>query len=231
MSVWIILSGIAAPALFWIGYFIYKDRFKPEPLLRIGAAYLLGLAAAAACVYALRALPLFGLPYDPSALMESDRLGFLFYSVGITGLAEELFKFLPFLVFVIRFPSFDEKTDGILYACFIALGFASLENILILPHLEGFDLVGRAIASPLTHTIFSSIWGYAVGMAHISGRPLLRPALIGLFLAALCHGLFNFLTTSVVLHVFSALLILGVWIWRICFLERNACRENHRHPG
>mgnify|MGYP000137356820 CR=1 FL=1 len=132
MSVWIILSGIAAPALFWIGYFVYKDRFQPEPLLRIGAAYLLGLAAAAACVYALRVLPLIGLPYDPSALMESDRLGFLFYSVGITGLAEELFKFLPFWLFVIRFPSFDEKTDGILYACFIALGFASLENILIL---------------------------------------------------------------------------------------------------
>jgi len=229
MSLWFILSAIAAPALFWIGYFAYKDRFRPEPLLRIGAAYLLGLAAAGACVYALRVLPLFGVPYDPSALMESNRLGLLLYSIGISGMVEELFKFLPFLLFVIRFPSFDEKTDGILYACFIALGFASLENSRILPHLEGFELVGRALASPLTHTIFSSIWGYTVGMATISRRPLLRPALIGLLLAALCHGLFNFLTTSVVLRLFSALLILGVWIWRIWFLERSARRETPLH--
>jgi RsiW-degrading membrane proteinase PrsW (M82 family) len=167
MSVWIILSGILAPALFWVGYFYYQDRFRPEPLTRMGTAYLLGIASALGCVYALRLAPLFGLPFDPSALLEGDRLSYLLYSVGITGMMEELFKFLPFGFIVLRFPSFDERTDGILYASFIALGFATYENILYLPHLEGFELFGRAFASPLTHTIFSSIWGYTVGLAYM----------------------------------------------------------------
>jgi RsiW-degrading membrane proteinase PrsW (M82 family) len=135
-----------------------------------------------------------------------------------------VFKFLPFGFIVLRFPSFDEKTDGILYASFIALGFATYENILYLPHLEGFELFGRAFASPLTHTIFSSIWGYRVGLAHMRGRSRVQAAVTGLILAGTCHGLFNFLTTSAELRVLGSLLILVVWIWRITILERSAKR-------
>ncbi len=222
MTVWIIISGIFTPALFWIGYFYTKDRYRPEPLIRIGVSYLLGIAAALACAHTLRlALPPLGLPYDPSALMEADRLSWLLYSVGITGIVEEMFKFLPFAFLVLRFPSFNERSDGVIYASFIALGFASYENILYLPTLEGFALFGRAFASPLTHTIFASIWGYAVGSAHMMNRSRVRAAVIGLILAGLCHGLFNYLTTSPGLRVLGSLLILGVWIWRIRFLERS----------
>ncbi len=224
MNLWILVSGILAPALFWIGYFYYKDRFRPEPLNKMGLAYLMGIAAAFACVQIIRLAPAVGLPYDPSALMEGNRFHFLFYSIGITGLLEEACKFLPFLVFVLRFRSFDEKTDGILYSSFIALGFASYENIRLLPFLEGFELFGRAFASPLTHTIFSSLWGYALGTAHMKGRSRIQAGAIGLGLAALSHGIFNFLTTSAALRVFSSLLILVIWLWRIRFLER--CRQD-----
>jgi RsiW-degrading membrane proteinase PrsW (M82 family) len=222
MTIWIFLSGILAPALFWIGYFTYKDRLRPEPFTRMGIAYLLGIASAVACVFVLRgALPLLGLPYDPSPLIETDRLAYLLYSVGITGFWEEAFKFFPFVFIVLRFPSFDEKTDGILYASFIALGFATYENILYLPHMDGLELFGRAFASPLTHTIFASIWGYAVGSAHMRNRPRVPAAAIGLLLAGTCHGLFNFLTTSSELRVLGSLLILAVWIWQIRVLERE----------
>lgn len=225
MNLWILISGILAPALFWIGYFYYKDRFRPEPLNKIGLAYLLGIAAALVCLQIMRLVPAVGIPYDPSALMEGNRLQFLLYSIGITGLLEEVCKFLPFLVFVLSFRSFDEKTDGILYSSFIALGFASYENIRLLPLLDGFELIGRAIASPLTHTIFSSLWGYTLGAAHMMGRSRIRAGAVGLGLAALSHGVFNFLTTSAVLRVFSSLLILVIWVWRICYLEK--CEKEH----
>jgi RsiW-degrading membrane proteinase PrsW (M82 family) len=228
MSPWILFSGILAPALFWASYFYAKDRFQPEPLTRIGTAYLLGIGSALLCVQALRVLPFLHLPYDPSGWMEGNRLRFLLYSVGITGLAEEFFKFLPFRIFVLRFRCFDEKTDGILYASFIALGFSSLENILYLPHLSGLELFGRAFASPLTHTIFSSIWGYTVGVAHISGGSRGKAAALGLGLAALSHGLFNFFTTSASLRIGASLLILGIWVWRIRILEAARPRPDAR---
>ncbi len=216
-----VLAAIIAPALFWAGYYYYKDRFQPEPLVKFGTAYLLGLGAAFLCLKFHGLLPLVGLPEDPSALMLSGRrLPFLVYSIAVTGFLEELFKFLPFVLVVVRFRAFDEPTDGLVYAAAVALGFASFENVLQCAVLEGFERIGRAFASPLTHAMFSSLWGYLVGKARVERRAIAWPAVRGLVLAAFFHGLFNFLTTSVTLHLLSAVLVLGVWVWVIIRLER-----------
>jgi RsiW-degrading membrane proteinase PrsW (M82 family) len=220
MPLWIIFAGILTPAIFWITYFCFKDRLQPEPFLKIGTAYLLGIGSALVVAQVLKFLPLMGLPDDPSLLMESQRLRYLLYSICITGLMEEFFKFLPFLVFVLNFRAFDEQIDGIIYASLIALGFASYENSQYLAYMDGWELLGRAFASPLTHTIFSSIWGYIVGSARWERRSLFWPSTLGIALAALFHGLFNFLTTSPVLRIGSSMLILAIWIWRIRLIEK-----------
>jgi RsiW-degrading membrane proteinase PrsW (M82 family) len=220
MAALIYVSAIIAPALAWIIYFYYKDRFQPEPWRNLGLTYLLGLIAAFACLNFFKLLPYLGIPEDPSALMESHGWPFLFYSIGITGFVEELFKFLPFLLVVLRLKDFDEKIDGIVYASIIALGFASYENSRYLVYMGGFELFGRAIASPLTHTIFSSIWGFLVGVARMRRKPIIAASLGGLALAALFHGLFNFSTTSSALRIASSLLILVIWIWRIRAMEK-----------
>jgi RsiW-degrading membrane proteinase PrsW (M82 family) len=226
MTVWIFLSAIIAPALAWTLYFYYKDRFQPEPWRYLGFTYILGLIAAFACINFFKLLPYLGIPEDPSALMDTRGWPYFFYSVGVIGLLEEFFKYLPFLLIVIRFKAFDEKIDGIVYASILALGFASYENSRYLGHMEGFELFGRAFASPLTHTIFSSIWGYTVGVARIKGKSILTASLKGLLLAALLHGLFDFFTTSAALRIAASLLILLIWIWRIKIMEKLIRREN-----
>lgn len=222
MTIWIILSGIIAPAVFWSGYFYYKDRFRPEPLRNLGITYILGLVTAYACVKFYGLLPIVGIPDDPSALMENRNLEYFFYSLGVIGLVEEFFKFLPFFFIILKLKAFDEVIDGIIYASTIALGFASLENIYYLRYLEGFELLGRAFASPLTHTIFSSIWGYTVGKARIGGKSLLTASLIGLSIAALVHGVFDFFTLSPTLRIAASLIILIIWIWRIRVMEKSS---------
>lgn len=225
MTLWIILAGIIAPALFWIGYFYYKDRAQPEPFSKIGTAYLLGLLSAYACLRFHELLPYLGIPYDPSVLMYDDRLLYLLYSIGITGLLEESFKLLPFILVVFRFTCFDEKTDGIIYAAAIALGFASFENTGYLRYMEGWELMGRAFASPLTHSVFSSIWGYSLAVARFKRRSLFQAAWQGLLLSAICHGLFNFLTTSTSLRLGASMLILLIWIWLIRILDRSSLKK------
>ena len=220
MTVWLVLSGIIAPAVFWSGYFYYKDRFRPEPFHNLGITYIFGLATAFACIQFFRLLPLIGIPEDPSVIMDTNRLQFFFYSLGVIGLVEEFFKMLPFLLIIYKFRAFDEKIDGIIYASTIALGFASYENFRYLAYLDGFELFGRAFASPLTHTIFASIWGYTIGNARISNKSILKATLIGVTLAALVHGLFDFFTTSPILRLASSVTILIIWIWRIRILER-----------
>ena len=143
----------------------------------------------------------------------------------VVGLVEELFKLLPF-PFVMRFSDFNDEIDGIFYASACALGFASYENVHYLPGLAGFALFGRAFASPLSHSVFASVWGHLAGVAHIRKKKLLPPVLKGLGLAALLHGLFDFLNLAPLLRFFSALLILAVWLWRIRTSERRAIK-NH----
>ncbi len=139
----------------------------------------------------------------------------------VVGLVEEIFKFLPFLA-VMRFSDFNEEADGIFYATACALGFASYENVHYLPGLAGFALYGRAIASPLSHSIFAAIWGHRVGVAYIRGTRLWPAIFKGVGLAALLHGLFDFFTLSPLLRIFSALLVLVLWLWRIRTVERLA---------
>ncbi len=220
MAALIYVSAIIAPALVWIIYFYYKDRFQPEPWRNLGLTYLLGLIAAFGCLHFFKLLPYLNIPEDPSALMESRGWPFLIYSICVTGLIEETFKFLPFLLVILKLKDFDEKIDGIIYASVIALGFASYENARYLLYMGGFELFGRAIASPLTHTIFSSIWGYTVGMARMQRKPIITASLTGLALAAFFHGLFNFLTASAALRIASSLLILVIWLWRIRVMEK-----------
>lgn len=226
MSIWTILSGIIAPAIFWLGYLYFKDRVQPEPFRTTGITYILGIFAAILTIQVFKVLPLVGIPEDPSVLMDTNRLKFLCYSIGITGFLEEICKFFPYFLLVLRFKVFDEKIDGIIYSSIIGLGFASYENIRYLGYMDGWELFGRAFTSPLTHAIFASIWGYAVGVARLESRSILKASFLGLGLAALCHGFFNFFTTSPTLRVGASTLILIIWMWQIRLIERLTDRSN-----
>jgi RsiW-degrading membrane proteinase PrsW (M82 family) len=220
MTFWIFFSGIIAPALFWILYFYYKDRYQPEPLISLGLSYILGLVSAFACIQFYGLLPLLGFPGDMSFILERHEPIYIFYSIGAIGFVEEVFKLIPFLFIIIKFKSFDEKSDGVIYASFVALGFASVENFYYLSALSGFELFGRAFASPLLHTIFSSIWGYTIGLACIKRKSLLKPIVIGLIAASVLHGVFDFFTTSSSLRIAAAAIILIIWIWRIQVIKK-----------
>jgi RsiW-degrading membrane proteinase PrsW (M82 family) len=220
LSIELVIAAIIAPALFWTCYFYYKDRLQPEPLLKFGSAFLLGLAAAYGCLKLYDLLPLAGVGLDPEALTTGrNQLSFLALNLGVIGPLEEFSKFVPFDLVALRFREFDEKTDGIIYASAVALGFASFENIGYLSFLQGFDLFGRAVASPLTHAVFASVWGYSVGCAFLKKKKIILPALAGILLAGLCHGLFNFFTAAPKLRLFGALIILSLWLWVIAKLE------------
>ena len=211
----LLLLGLLAPAAFWIGYLYYKDRYRPEPLVVVGVAYLLGVVAGFLCLQGYVMAEDLGLPADPMGLAETDPAAFLVYCLGFVGVVEELFKCLPLVLVVMHLRVFDEVIDGIVYASSIALGFATFENLSLLPALEGAEQYGRAFASPLIHTMFSSIWGYAIAVAKLGGKPVWPAALAGLAIAALVHGVYDFLTVNPALRLGAALLILAVWIWRI----------------
>lgn len=222
MTIVKVAAAVLLPAAFWIGYFEYKDRIRPEPVRNLVFSYLLGIAAGALCFAFYDFLARAGVTPDFQALViRTTPLQFFSYSVVFVGIIEEIFKFLPFVLAVRRYKSFDEPVDGIVYAAALAVGFAGFENLYYLPLLKGIAFWGRAVASPLTHTVFSSIWGYAVARAILLKKSAVFAAVVGISIAGLAHGLFNTLTFTPRLRVLSALLILVIWAWGVRTLEKK----------
>lgn len=222
-----ILTLIIAPTLFWAAYHYYKDRHQPEPIANLLLTYGLGIAAGYLGIQAYAALELVGLRFNAYELAETNRLALFFYSIFVIGVIEEVVKFIPFWIIGMRLHHFDEPIDGIIYASFVALGFATYENFYYLPHLQGAELIARAIASPLVHIMFASIWGYTCSRAQIRNRPLLPSAILGLAIAIVAHGFYDFVTIGLSewLRIFPPAIILGIWIWRMHLIRRLQKRQ------
>ena len=226
MSYLLLLLPVLVPILFWGFYHYHKDRHLPEPVGHLALAFVLGVISAAISKALYIALGWASLRYDALALADGNTLGLLAYSMLAIGPVEEFAKMLPFLLLVLRLPEMDEPIDGIIYASFIALGYAAVENVLYLEYLTPIESAARGFAGPVVHILFASIWGYTIGCAHLMGQPLLPAIIRGFLLAAGLHGLYDFIVLQQTLSALpvAAVLILGGWIWRLRLL-----RALHEH--
>lgn len=222
MRVIVCIAPLLLPVLFWAGYHYYKDRHLPEPLGNLLLAFVLGIASAYLARLMYGALGLAGLRYDALELARSSLAGMFAYAVLAIGIIEEVAKLVPFLLVVLRFRAFDERIDGIIYASFIALGFATVENVQYLPFLTTAESIARGLAGPLVHIMFASVWGYHVGLAYLQKKALPATVIVAVGVTALLHGVYDFVVLAMpppALPV-AALLILAIWIWRMSLIGR-----------
>lgn len=228
MNLLTVIVPIVLPVIFWAAYHYHKDRHVPEPLGNLVLCFGLGMVSFFLGTLMYLGLDLIGLRFDAFALADSSRAGLLAYSILAIGGIEELAKLLPFLLVVLRFSAFDEPVDGVIYAAFIALGFAAVENIYYLQYVTGLEMVGRGFAGPLVHIMFASLWGYFIGLAYLQRKRLALVVFRYLGLAVLLHGLYDFMVIALPLSALplSALLILAIWLWRM-----HLIRDLHRRAG
>lgn len=217
-----LIFPVLIPLLFWGAYHYYHDRHRPEPIANLLICILLGVAASYLSRYLYLGLELLGLRYDAVELGMTNLPGLLLYSILGIGFIEEFAKMLPFLLVVLRFRAFDEVLDAIIYASFLALGYALIENIHYLQYLTKSESIARGFAGPLVHIVFASVWAYHIGLAHIRGRGVLWASLKWLTVAAILHGIYDFIALGLprAALVFAAVLIVAIWIWRLKLIRR-----------
>ncbi len=213
---------VFVPVLFWAAYHYHKDRHLPEPAGNLFLSFLLGIGAAYLSKGLYIGLGWIDLRYDALALADGDPIGLLAYSVLAIGPIEELSKLLPFVLIVLRMKAFDEPMDGIIYASFIALGYAAVENVYYLQFLTPLEAVARGFAGPVIHILFASIWGHWIGRAYLAGRSILVCGLEGFAIAAVLHGIYDFVVLLSPIRALpvGALGIVILWIWRLKLLRQ-----------
>lgn len=179
MSLNNILLACAAifPAVALCIYVFKKDRVEREPIGLLIALLFAG------CIICVPVVQLGGLldklikavfiPFTTEVdgqLLLGPWLFTLYTAVdnfiGVA-LVEEGFKFLAMFLITQKNKNFNSLFDGIVYAVFVSLGFAGLENILYVFQYGWMTAVMRAVLSVPGHMFFGVLMGYYYSIWHI----------------------------------------------------------------
>lgn len=194
-----VISAVVAfvPAILYLLPIIWLDRYDPEPLWLLALAFAWG--ALVAVIVSLIINTFFGVAVGIAVSPEAGEAVGAVMSAPIFEEASKGLGLVILLVFFRRY--FDDILDGIVFAGVIALGFATVENVLYYGRAlteAGFGgllllFVLRGVMSPFAHVTFTSMTGIGCGIAresHNSFVKIVMPVL-GYFGAVLLHAIWN----------------------------------------
>ena len=191
------LFGII-PSIVWLLFYLRKDS-HPESNRMILKIFFYGMIAALPAILiemgALRVIS------EMAFLNSLGREIIIFLNIFIAvALVEEFLKYLVVRGKAMGNSELDEPLDLMLYMIISALGFAASENILVLFSLGPAFLFGetvsvtifRFLGATFLHALCSGTLGYFLALSFLETKKRGRFILLGLTLAFLLHGLYNF---------------------------------------
>jgi len=173
----------------WIYYFKLIDVFEPEKFLHLLVSFSFGLASPFILFPLYPVIENLGLHSDDYLLQT------LIENFIMAGLLEEFLKAFTFLcAFGLIRKTIHEPLDYLIHICLCALGFSATENGLYFTSHGAAIIDFRFVFSSFGHIFNSSVFAYGVIYGiYKTQKHVLLYALSFLLLAALFHGMFNFL--------------------------------------
>ena len=216
----IILLIIAILPVVLIGLFLHKKDKNKEPTKLLAKLFGGGIGSTFLTLFITYVLGIF-LPFLFLESTKSNVVGLFFYIFFGVALVEEFSKWIFVYKISYKNKEFDEFYDIILYATFVALGFACLENILyVLQNGLGNGLL-RAVTAVPGHVFDAVFMGYYLGLAKINslnGRTehYKKNLILSLLVPIITHGLYDYLIYT--LSITGNLLFIILWLLLIIFL-------------
>jgi len=175
-----------APVFIIGGYIYFRDKYEKEPIKLLLLALFLG---------ALTVIPIMLLESFLNSFTQifSGLAAAAWNAFIVAAFSEELFKFIALYLLIWKSPEFNEKFDGIVYAAFISLGFAGVENVLYVMG-NGFGTgISRALTAVPAHAIFGITMGFYLGMAKFYEKKRYQLKMKALLYPIILHGIYDFI--------------------------------------
>ncbi len=173
-----------APGLAISIYIFWKDKFEKEPKRLLLFSFVLGVLSVIPAIV----LEIFS---DAAFVNRGNNIvqTALYAWLGI-GLIEEGCKYFFIRLFAYRSKSFNEPFDGITYSVMVAMGFATIENVMYV--IDGGYGVGilRMFTAVPAHATFGVMMGYYLGLEKVEGKK--HFGIIGLLVATTFHAAYDF---------------------------------------
>lgn len=222
----LLLTAAAFPVVIFL-YVIYQKDHEKEPLS------LLLKCLVGGCFSVIISLgfsfPL-GLLVDffPGAFLSSFHASFFEAAIP-----EEIAKFLVLYFLIWKSKELNHHYDGIVYAVFISLGFALVENILYVLDGGMEVAIARAVLSVPGHGLDAVLMGYYFSLARFhEGKKRWEFMTKSLLVPIIFHGGYDFILFYMEANESNGLLLLGLVIalaWLVIKLWRKGIYKIKKH--
>lgn len=222
------------PSILWLTYYLRKDC-HPEPKTLLTKTFLMGIIVSPIAILLQLGFVQLGLIFSTNIFSQNSSSFFMW-----AALVEEVIKYSAVALIVLRDPAFDEPVDAMIYMITAALGFAAIENILVMFRIipDGANAALsiwalRSTGATLLHALSSALLGYFLAMSWFFQEHRKKLVFIGIVIATLFHMTFN-----VFLSVFenrltgllysTSLLIIMAFLISILF---DKIRDRHKQSS
>ncbi len=216
------LALIALAPVFIILVYIYiRDKYEKEPI---------GLLVKTLIVGGLTVIPIMFV----ESFLQSRGAYLAGYSAVtyrafvVAAFTEEIFKFIALYLLIWKNKEFNEKFDGIVYAVFISLGFAAVENVMYVFQYGHATGITRALTAVPGHALFGVAMGYYFGLAKLSPKNKPMNFLLALIVPIALHGLYDFILMTEHPYLVVAFVPFLYYLWKSGFKKMKELSDNSR---
>jgi len=193
------------PSIIWLLFYLRKDH-HPEPNRMVVKIFLWGMLMGPLAIFFELFIKWLVNPTDLASFIEilksNTRDIYLFISiVFVAPIIEEFVKYTVVRFKVLKNPEFDEPLDVMLYMIISSLGFAAIENLLLifqnpLPALDQVISLAalRFISATFLHALASGLLGYWLARSLAEPAKKIQFLARGFGLAIFFHASYNYLT-------------------------------------
>ena len=202
------------PLTYTIPAFVFLDRLEPEPRAMRWNAFLWGAGISVLVAGFVNEVTTATIGSSAALVISAPVGEEIMKSLGILGAAKR--------------HQVDTPLDGAIYAGYVGLGFAMVENVIyfsqaIYDDELGLVFVMRGLFSPFAHPFFTLWVGLAIGAAVRKGRSRRIAAVRGLLPAMALHASWNASGLSV---VFAVLLLGHIVLFFVVALRLRRMRRD-----
>ena len=216
-----LLIASITPVLIFL-YLIFKKDKNKEPIGLLAKCFFGGFLSI--IITLIIAVPMMKI----GTAFQSPLFKSFYDAFFVAAIPEEFAKFIILYWIIWKSKFFDEHYDGIIYAVFVSLGFALVENIMYVSEIR--IAFWRAILAVPGHGLFAVAMGYFMSLAKFYKQTNVQKYLVlSLVVPMGLHGTYDFL----LMYVSSlteadagfAVILLGIFTVFIIFLWRFGIKK------
>jgi protease PrsW len=195
-----------APVFIILFYIYFRDKYEKEPWSLLIQSLILGIFLALPVVLIEKMLYYIGKNFTGMARPFWD-------AFIVASFTEESMKLLALFFLIWKNKAFNDKFDGIVYATFISLGFAGIENVLYVTSYGYATAFSRALTAVPAHALFGISMGYFFGLARFYVQKRKKYLWLSFLVPFALHGAYDFILMAGNSWLLLAFLPFIIFMW------------------